>query len=362
MSTDPELAHHNLVRVAFIFDTAILLDPSTNLPRSGVRSALTFLQKHHIPFIILSSPTSRTPFTTEPLLTTHLNNHLPLLKPLSQSLIALPTTPFRSLVPKIRQEDPVLIIASDPSHARHLAWSYGFEFVLTVEDVVAYYDDFASFKKGVVNPVRDRKVVIDNKAYWQVNSSRRLLVSQILVFSTPQPGNGDTEVVKHLLQNGGRLGYTGQGGDAPPLHVVEEAKGWAEGVVGRQKWGERGFSLYGGPPEGMRFLEVMLRGANDGSYREMIGKVGDDDDDDGEERIGIPRLRAIYLVGRGLEGRRTSSFGTSWKDVLLQGQDGDDAWFVAKGLGEVVEHSLRESWVYWTGRGLKCLWPEPRDV
>lgn len=123
-------------QVAFAFDIdGTLTRGSLAIPEAS--SALAYLQRKNVPFILLTNAGS----STEAAKASAISEILKV--PLSPDQVVQGHTPFSALVdgPEQFRHKPVLVIGSDPTgdKARIVAKSYGFEQVITPSDILAAF-------------------------------------------------------------------------------------------------------------------------------------------------------------------------------------------------------------------------------
>ena len=198
-------------RVAFAFDIdGTLTRGSIAIPEAS--SPLLYLQQNNIPFILLTNAGGATEAAKASALSQILN------VPLSPDQVVQGHTPFSALVdgPEQLRHKPVLVIGDDPTGdgPRVLARSYGFEQVITPNDILAAFPTLLSHPHSyALNNVqalpKDSKIaaifIFTKPADWApvLQIIMDLLLSCGGQLGTLSPKNGDMELLNSgYLQDG----------------------------------------------------------------------------------------------------------------------------------------------------------------
>jgi HAD superfamily hydrolase (TIGR01456 family) len=311
---------------------------------------LTYLQHHHIPFILLTNGGGKheservseistalslsTPLTTKNFIQSH--------TPIADFLHAFPHHSSGSGLPA---DSTVLVVGGESNKCRLVAESYGFENVLTPGDIFAAHPEiwpfshvfgayYSSFARPLPKPINS------------ASPTSSLKIDAIFVFNDPRDWALDVQLILDILlsksgivgtishKNGDETlpnkGY--QQDDQPPLYFSNSDLLWAagyhlprlgqggfqhalEGVWRRLTRGAELKSTVIGKPSSMTysFAERRLK-----SYRRdlLYGTEGD-----GRE---LQELKKVYMVGDNPESdimganNHTSPHGTEWLSMLVK--------------------------------------------
>jgi HAD superfamily hydrolase (TIGR01456 family) len=179
---------------AFAFDVDGVLTKDWK-PLSGALDALRLLQKGSIPFIFLTNSGGR----TEAKKAEELGEQLGL--ELSEKQIVLSHTPFRDLVPELKDQT-VLVIGGRGNSIRELAHAYSFNKVVTPSDIYKATPDINPFGKYT------KSHHLTHGEYGAYISGQTQ-VSTILVWTNSRDWSLDMQIILDLLlSRQGRLGTT----------------------------------------------------------------------------------------------------------------------------------------------------------
>jgi ribonucleotide monophosphatase NagD (HAD superfamily) len=128
-------ASRNYVTNGFVMDLSAVVNTSASGHRTlipGAKEAISALQKQKVPFALVP----RESRMTEKQVDRGLEKLLSL--PIKSSSVVLPQTPFCHQVAEYRDKT-VVIIGGDGKKARKQASKYGFEHVMTCQDIAQLY-------------------------------------------------------------------------------------------------------------------------------------------------------------------------------------------------------------------------------
>lgn len=358
----------------------VLLRSAAPIP--GASHSLTYLQEHHIPFILLTNGGGKheservsdiskslslsTPLTTE----NFIQSHTPMAD-------FLHTFPHRSSSSGssgggggLPPESTILVLGGEGNKCRLVAESYGFQNVITPADILAAYPEiwpfssvfssyYSSFAQSLPLPLSSPS---------PSSSAASLKIDAIFVFHDPRDWALDMQLILDLLlSDAGHLGtVSARNGDArlpnhgyqqqdqPPLFFSNPDLLWAagyhlprlgqggfrhalEGVWRRLTDGAELRSTVIGKPSLLTyaFAEKRLKayrrglvertGFGRGAAAAAAGRLGDGK--------GLKALRKVYMVGDNPESdivganNYRSRDGTEWVSVLVKtgvfGGEGD---------------------------------------
>lgn len=331
----------------------VLLRAATPIP--GASQSLTYLQHHHIPFILLTNGGGKheservsdisislslpTPLTTKNFIQSH--------TPIADFLHTFPHHPSGGGGGGgLPAESTILVIGGEANNCRSVAEKYGFKTVITPGDIMAahpeiwpfsrvfsdYYSPFARPLPRPINPSSpssclkiDAIFVFHDPRDWALDMQLILdiLLSDSGILGTVSARNGD----RNLPNNG----Y--QQHDQPPLYFSNPDLLWAAGYH-LPRLGQGGFihALEGlwrqithgaelkstvlGKPSRLTydFAEKRLR-----SYRrDLLRRSGGGGEEENAE------LRKVYMIGDNPESdimganNYQSPHGTEWVSMLVR--------------------------------------------
>ncbi|ROV91631.1 hypothetical protein VSDG_07925 [Cytospora chrysosperma] len=213
-------------RFAFAFDIdGVLLHSSEPIP--GATETLRYLQQQKIPFILLTNgggklESERVAELSEKLgvelgVSNFVQSHTPYQRLLNPD-IHLGYPDLQSYLersigrPRLSSSDTVLVLGSDASKARHIAYNYGFESVVTPADIlkanpeVFPFDPLKEFyAKQETLPLP--RPIYDPKASPAMELEDCLKIDAIMVFNDPRDWAVDIQLIKDLLLS--HRGYLG---------------------------------------------------------------------------------------------------------------------------------------------------------
>lgn len=335
-------ANGEVPEFAFSFDIdGVLLHESKPIP--GASETLRFLEREHIPFILLTNGGGK--------------REVDRVADLSEKLgVALTTdnfvqshTPFRQLIhgPDSLQDKTVLVTGSDYGRCRDIAKSYGFQNVVTPSDILAAQPSIYPFRH--IPQLHPNPQPLPAPAYTGDPSPTPLpsclKIDAMFVFDDPRDWAVDSQIIMDLLLS--HKGYVGtysnlnndsslpncgwQEDSQPTLYFSNGDMLWAAnyhlprfgqgafqaalaGIWHRYTGGHELRRRVIGKPESetYRFAESVL---NEHRHEMLRGREGGH---------GGRELKAVYMVGdnpdsdiAGANGFR-SEFGTDWVSVLVQ--------------------------------------------
>ncbi|KAL9095789.1 MAG: hypothetical protein Q9165_001786 [Trypethelium subeluteriae] len=355
---------------AFAFDIdGVLVRSSDPIPRA--REVLLFLQRSHIPFILLTNGGGKHESERIADLSTKLR------VPLSTRQLIQSHTPFAALAPHYRDR-PVLVVGGDHGSCRSVAHAYGFQHVVTPADILAttphiwpasgvFGEYYASFAQPVPNNLLRHK--------------RGLLqVGAIFVFADPRDWALDLHLILDLLlSHEGHLGTrSSRNGDAslpnrgfqqdgqPPLYFSNPDLWWAARYH-LPRLGQGGFrealegvwsAVTGGEKEGVELKKEVLGKPGQAMFEYAERALGEERKEVLKGEGEVPKLRKVYMIGDNPEsdirGGNTfeSPVGTEWETILVSTGVFDGAkepvWkpkTIVKDVWEAVQWGLdRSGW------------------
>ncbi|CAD6592715.1 MAG: hypothetical protein ASARMPRED_006643 [Alectoria sarmentosa] len=324
---------------AFAID-GVLIRSSEALPRA--HRALSYLQTHRIPFILLTNGGGK----SEQERVQQLSQLLEV--PLDTSMFVQSHTPFAELANGHGKENLkdkcILVVGGDGDKCRRVAEGYGFNNVVTPSDVITAYPDLWPFVS--LENHRPFARPLAQKAHSNQESSGHptLKVDAIMVFSDPRDWALDTQLVLDLLLSiGGHLGtLSTKNGDPnlpnrgyqqdgqPELYFSNPDLFWAASYH-LPRLGQGGFqaalegvfnAVTGGPKNGVQL------------HKKLFGKPTQGTFQFAENRLRLHRtvlqrgdagqLRSVYMVGdnpesdiRGANDYRSPT-GSQWHSILVR--------------------------------------------
>ncbi|KAI1761131.1 putative HAD superfamily hydrolase [Hypoxylon sp. FL1150] len=364
---------------AFAFDIdGVLLHVAKPIP--GATQTLKYLQKHNIPFILLTNGGGK----HETVRVADLSSRLDV--PLTTDNFVQSHTPFRELVHGSEGEDlaglrdkNILVTGSDAHKCRRIAEQYGFRHVITPADILAAQPEVWPFE-----PLLAEVYAATARPLPSPNPK----IDAIFVFNDPRDWALDIQIILDLLQSrGGVLGtYSPKNGRAdlenegwqtdgqPPLyfsnpdllwsaayHLPRFGQGafqaavagvWAEVTGGKAPLRR---TVIGKPhARTYRFAERVLN-----AHRAaVLGATRDETE--------IDPLRNVYMVGdnpasdiRGAN-EYESPVGTRWTSVLVRTgvwnpERGGEPAFEPKAIADDVRGAV--AWALeregWDAKGLR---------
>lgn len=309
-------------------------------PLPTAHRALTYLQSHNIPFILLTNGGGK----HESERVADLSKKLDV--PLSTSMFVQSHTPFADM--DHYKDKTVMVVGGDEDRCRVVAEKYGFKTVVTPGDIFAAYPDVWPFSHQLLpqykNFSRPLPQPIDPN-----HPDKSLKIDAVFVFNDPRDWGLDTQIVKDvLLSKNGILGTLSEkNGDTtlpnngyqqdgqPPLYFSNPDLLWAA-KYHLPRLGQGGFraalegvwaAITGGPQNGVE-LEMTVMGKPHRPTYEFAEKRLIEHRKDLLKRSGyngeIGALKRVYMVGdnpasdiAGGNGYQ-SPHGTDWVSVLVK--------------------------------------------
>ncbi|MCJ1309551.1 hypothetical protein MMC25_003211 [Agyrium rufum] len=354
----------------------VLLRSAKPLPRA--QHALKYLQRHRIPFILLTNGGGK----HERERVDELSQRLDV--PLDVSQFVQSHTPFQELVNEggkgnELRDKCVLVSGGDGDRCRNVAESYGFRNVITPGDIFHAYPEiwpfssnFASYYAGHARPLPFPPYIsastdgrLDQKAL-----SKSLKVDAVFVFNDPRDWALDLQIILDLLLS--HRGYLGTlsplNGDSslpncgyqqngqPPLYFANPDLWWAA-AYHLNRLGQGGFrealegvwaAVTGGKEKGVELKKIMYGKPYTVTYGFAEGILQSFREEMLEEKNvgkgGSNTLKNVYMVGdnpesdiRGANEYRSSQ-GTKWHSVLVKSgvyNGGEPAWKPTATVGDV---------------------------
>jgi len=315
----------------------VLLRSSDPIPRA--HEALSFLQSHRVPFILLTNGGGKHEEDRVADLSAKLN------VPLDTSMFVQSHTPFAEMHEYM--DKTVMVVGGDEDRCRHVAEKYGFKTVITPGDILAAYPDVWPFSqqllpyyKGFTKPL---PAPIDPSS-----PSTSLKIDAVFVYNDPRDWGLDTQIIKDVLlsqqgimgtlspKNGNsslpNRGYQQDG--QPPLYFSNPDLLWAA-KYHLPRLGQGGFrealegvwaAITGGPQNGVQLQKIVMGKPHQPTYefaeKRLIAhrKKLFEEQEDGE----LDRLKRVFMVGDNPESdilganSYQSPHGTEWTSVLVQ--------------------------------------------
>ncbi|KAJ4286820.1 hypothetical protein N0V90_013072 [Kalmusia sp. IMI 367209] len=314
----------------------VLVRSSDPLPRA--QKALSYLQSHSIPFILLTNGGGKHESERVADLSSKLNVSL------STSLFVQSHTPFEDM--HEYKDKTVMVVGGDEDRCRVVAEKYGFKTVITPGDILAAYPEVWPFSQQLLpyyaGFTRPLPAPIDPSS-----PSTSLKIDAIFVYNDPRDWGLDTQIIKDvLLSRNGILGtLSPKNGDAslpnrgyqqdgqPPLYFSNPDLLWAA-KYHLPRLGQGGFrealegvwaAITGGPQKGVTLRKIVMGKPHKPTYefaekrliahRRQLFKEFDG-------RLGP--LKRVYMVGDNPESdilggnSYLSPHGTDWASVLVQ--------------------------------------------
>ncbi|KAF2757407.1 HAD-superfamily hydrolase [Pseudovirgaria hyperparasitica] len=343
-STDQE---RSITRFAFAFDIdGVLVRSSDALPRA--HKALSHLQSHHVPFILLTNgggkhETQRVHDLSEKLGVS-----------LDVEMFVQSHTPFANFSPEEKEDKTVLVVGGDGDNCRHVAHRYGFKNVIMPCDIFA--------ADPTVMPFSSAQLSV-HKRHAQPLLDPLPPISTILVFNDPRDWALDLQLITDLLlSKGGQLGTLStlnnntdlpnrgyQQDGQPQLWFSNPDLLWAAKHP-LPRFGQGGFrealegvwaAITGGPQNGVslqkrvigkpyrftyEFAEKKLLSHSRGMKRStLLGTKSEDDAiSSNEDSDSIKTLDRVYMVGDNPESdikggnEYRSPMGVKWRTALVE--------------------------------------------
>lgn len=200
LSSQP--SNSRIPNFAFAFDIdGVLLRSSTPIP--GASQCLSYLRKHHIPFILLTNGGGKTEAQRTKDLNTKLS--LPPSSRIHVSQLIQSHTPLSELAtphgtPSYRDKT-VLVCGGDGDACRLVAEQYGFQHVVTPGDIYAAYPDiwpfssnFSAYYSSFARPL-PRPVNLDPAD----PATESLKIDAIMVFNDPRDWGLDCQLLLDIM-------------------------------------------------------------------------------------------------------------------------------------------------------------------
>ncbi|KAF1952614.1 HAD-superfamily hydrolase [Byssothecium circinans] len=329
--------HHQIPQFAFAFDIdGVLVRSSDPLPRA--HKALSYLQTHHIPFILLTNGGGKHESDRVSDLSAKLS------VPLDTRLFVQSHTPFADM--HEYKDKTVLVVGGEADKCRLVAEQYGYKTVVTPGDILAAYPETWPFSQQLLpyysTFTRPLPAPID-----PASPSTSLRIDAVFVYNDPRDWGLDTQIIKDvLLSRGGILGtLSPKNGDVslpnrgyqqdgqPPLFFSNPDLLWAA-KYHLPRLGQGGFrealegvwsALTGGEKNGVSLRKIIMGKPHRPTYefaekRLIAHRKHLFSQFDG--RLG--HLKRVYMVGDNPESdilganSYESPHGTDWVSVLVQ--------------------------------------------
>ncbi|XMA15061.1 hypothetical protein WAI453_007852 [Rhynchosporium graminicola] len=195
---DTEVSASPIPTFAFAFDIdGVLLRSSNPLP--GATEALLYLQKHNIPFILLTNGGGKLESERVAELSERLGVSL-----LEENLIQS-HTPFKALIEKTAPQyiegladGVVLVTGGDGEKCRQVAESYGFKNVVTPADILMACPDIWPFSKNFSDTYKSSCRPLPRPVNL-TDPDNSLKIDAIFVFNDPRDWALDTQIIMDLL-------------------------------------------------------------------------------------------------------------------------------------------------------------------
>ncbi|KAK5660701.1 hypothetical protein OQA88_12066 [Cercophora sp. LCS_1] len=328
-------------RFAFAFDIdGVLLHVSKPIP--GATESLRYLQKHHIPFILLTNGGGK----READRVADLSQKLGV--PLSTSNFVQSHTPFRQLVsdnndPNNLANKTVLATGSDYAKSRAVLHSYGFQNVITPADIIAanptifpfrHLTELSSDTRPLPKPIHtgtgslssslkiDAVFVLDDPRDWAVDIQiiSDLLLSHAGYLGTLSPQNGNCTLPSCGWQTDGQPTLFFSNGDlewSANFHLPRFGQGAFQAALAGT------WRRYTG---GHELKRTVIGKPEEETYRFAERVLGEHRHED-LRRLGLHEagvLDRVYMVGDNPESdivganRFRSEVGTEWVSVLVK--------------------------------------------
>ncbi|KAF2275015.1 HAD-superfamily hydrolase [Westerdykella ornata] len=325
----------------FAFDIdGVLLRSSDPLPTA--HRALSYLQSHSIPFILLTNGGGK----HESDRVRDLSQKLDI--PLTTSMFIQSHTPFADM--HAYKSKTILVLGGDEDKCRLVAEDYGFGTVVTPGDILVAYPDIWPFSHHLLDGYYRRFARPLPAPIDPHNPSKSLKIDAIFVFNDPRDWGLDTQIVKDvLLSHAGILGtLSPRNGDPnlpnkgyqrdsqPPLFFSNPDLLWAA-KYHLPRLGQGGFraalegvwaAVTGGERNGVELKKTVLGKPHRPTYefaekiliahrRELVQRAGANPDELGP-------LKRVYMVGDNPESdilggnSFESGHGTDWVSVLVE--------------------------------------------
>ena len=323
----------------------VLVRSSNAIP--GASSALAYLERHRIPFILLTNGGGK----HESERVTDLSRKLSV--PLDISQIIQSHTPFAELVHTFRGKTPglkdkcILVSGGEHDACRRVAERYGFTNVVTPGDIFAAHPEimpfsavFSSYYKSFAKPLP--------RPINPSSPEESLKIDAVFVFNDPRDWALDIQLLLDIqLSRQGILGtYSAKNGDRalpnngyqqdgqPPLHFSNTDLLWASGYH-LSRLGQGGFrealeggwgAVTGGPREGVELQKTVIGKPFKKAYEFAEKRLLECREDllGGVERANATPLRRVYMIGDNPDSdiRGANLFkspqGTEWVSLLTR--------------------------------------------
>ncbi|KAL6712598.1 hypothetical protein ACN47E_000475 [Coniothyrium glycines] len=322
---------------AFAFDIdGVLVRSSDALPRA--HKALSYLQAHNIPFILLTNGGG----THEAERVAGLSRKLDVA--MGTSMFVQSHTPFADM--HHLKDKTVMVVGGEADKCRAVAEAYGFKTVVTPGDILAAYPDVWPFSKQLLSYyqtfTRPLPAPID-----PTSPSRSLRIDAVFVFNDPRDWGLDLQITTDVLlsergimgtlspRNGDKslpnCGYQQDG--QPTLYFSNPDLLWAN-KYHLPRLGQGGFrealegiwaAITGGETQGVKLDKVVMGKPYQPTYefaekrlmshrQQVLGSHADH----------AGRLKRVYMVGdnpasdiAGANNYR-SPHGVDWASILVQ--------------------------------------------
>lgn len=361
---------------AFAFDIdGVLLRSSKPLTRA--HRALSYLQKHRIPFILLTNGGGK----SEQERVQQLSELLEV--PLDTSMFVQSHTPFAELanghVKENLKEKCILVVGGEGDKCRRVAEGYGFNNVVTPSDIITAYPALWPFVSLDYHRAFARPLAHNAHSNQEQSSGHPTLkVDAIMVFNDPRDWALDTQLVLDLLLSiGGHLGtLSTKSGDPnlpnrgyqqdgqPDLYFSNPDLFWAASYH-LPRLGQGGFqaalegvfnAVTGGPENGVQLHKKMFGKPTQGTFQFAENRLrqhrtmlqGGD----------VGKLRSVYMVGdnpesdiRGANDYRSPT-GSKWHSILVRsgvyrgGKPAHEPKVIVQDVWDAIRYGLQREGVY----------------
>ncbi|KAB8356407.1 hypothetical protein FH972_023990 [Carpinus fangiana] len=331
-------SHSRIPDFAFAFDIdGVLIRGAQRLPHAA--QALTYLQRHSIPFILLTNGGGYDEEIRAEKLTEEIG------VPLDPSMIVQSHTPFADM--DEYKDGCTLVVGGEHDNCRLVAQNYGFTNVVTPSDIFRNHPELWPFSRPLA--AYHHRTAHDTSHRIDVGNPATLKVDSIFVYNDPRDWGLDISlIVDCLLSQGGRVGtLSSKNGDAalpnrgyqqdgqPPLFFSNPDL-WFAAEFATPRLGQGGFreALEGVwaavTSEGTGLPPVKLQ-------RTVIGKPHRETYLFAERKLNryreatfgghgreLPKLKNVYMVGDNpasdIMGAMNykSPFGTTWSSALVR--------------------------------------------
>lgn len=182
------------VSFAFDIDGSLIKEPDV-IP--GAKETLNILQKHKIPFILLTNSGGE----MEESLAEELTEELELDAPIRKEQVVLSHTPFRGLVNQYKDKS-ILVLGGTGHLIKEVARAYGFKHVFTASDLLASDPTIYPFDE-----ITQEYHLQHGKTDGPRNEDGQIEIAAILMWSSSRDMGLELQVTMDLLlSEGGKVG------------------------------------------------------------------------------------------------------------------------------------------------------------